>query len=222
MSVLNVLLNNDRLLVAVDTLAEDAVTGQQSAGAKLLLIPQHNLVLATRGSAQFFLKVYELCLQASFRADFTLERLAAEIGPTIDRLWPRYLEAAASAGLSMHQLRTEIVLGGWSAPHGRMIATAYAKHAVETPALIQPLIGGLASPGEPLRGRADSFDSVEVFKAGVLQAAYLNEKNGRQVAGGSLLVAHLRVREARINEWPFIQPGLVRQARGEVGTPTVV
>lgn len=57
MSILNVLLNNDRLLVAVDTLAEDAHTGRHSAGAKLLLIPQHNLVLASRGSAQFFLKI---------------------------------------------------------------------------------------------------------------------------------------------------------------------
>ena len=211
MSILNVLLNSDRLLVAVDTLAECAVTGEHSAGAKLLLIPQHNLVLATRGSAQFFLRVYDLCLQASFRADFTIERLAASIGPTMDGLWPRYVEAAAEAGLSVHQLRTEIVLGGWSNRLCRMTATAYAKHAAETPALIQPLIGGLASPGEPLRGRGDSFDPVEVFQAGVLQAAYLNEKNGRQVAGGSLLVAHLREREARINEWPFVQPGLVRQ-----------
>lgn len=55
MSILNVLLRPDQLLVAVDTLAEDALTGAPSAGAKLLLIPQHNLVLATRGSAQFFL-----------------------------------------------------------------------------------------------------------------------------------------------------------------------
>lgn len=62
-----------------------------------------------------------------------------------------------------------------------------------------------------MRGRGDSFDPVEVFKAGVLQAAYLNEKNYRQVAGGSLLVARLREREARINEWPCVQPGLVRQ-----------
>ncbi|WP_313455262.1 hypothetical protein [Stenotrophomonas sp.] len=219
MSILNVLLNNDRLLVAVDTLAEDAYTGRHSAGAKLLLIPQHNLVLASRGSAQFFPKIYELCLQASFLADFTIEGLAAEIGPTMDRLWPGYVEAAEAAALPVHHLRTEIVLGGWSGRLGRMTATAYAKHASETPALIQPLIGGLASPGEPLRGRPDSFDPVEVFQAGVLQATYLNDKNGRQVAGGALLVAHLRQREARINEWPFVQPGLVRKERTAAGEP---
>lgn len=57
----------DRLLVAVDTLAEDAQTGCHSVDAKILLIPQHNVVMACRGSAQFFLKIYDLTLQASFR-----------------------------------------------------------------------------------------------------------------------------------------------------------
>ncbi|MBA0271676.1 hypothetical protein D7U77_03340 [Stenotrophomonas maltophilia] len=55
MSILNVLLTRDHLVVAADTLAEDALTGAYSAGAKLLLIPQHNVVLAARGSTQFFL-----------------------------------------------------------------------------------------------------------------------------------------------------------------------
>ncbi|QHB70630.1 hypothetical protein [Stenotrophomonas sp. 364] len=43
MSILNVLLRADQLLVAVDTWAEDAPTQKPSVGAKLLLIPQHNL-----------------------------------------------------------------------------------------------------------------------------------------------------------------------------------
>lgn len=63
-----------------------------------------------------------------------------------------------------------------------MVATAYSKHAVETPSLIQRLTGGMASPGEPLRGRPHSFDPADVLEAGVLQASYVNEKTGRQVA----------------------------------------
>ena len=96
MSILNVLLSADHLAVTVDTLAQDAQTGAHSEGAKLLLLPQHNAVLATRGSAQFFLRIYELCLQASFRADFTIERLSGELGGVIDRLWPNYVSAAAA------------------------------------------------------------------------------------------------------------------------------
>ncbi|WP_459047638.1 hypothetical protein [Stenotrophomonas sp. PSU_St99] len=48
MSILNVLISRDQLVIAVDTLAEDALTGAHSAGAKMLLIPQHNVLLADR------------------------------------------------------------------------------------------------------------------------------------------------------------------------------
>ncbi|QIO88836.1 hypothetical protein G9274_002521 [Stenotrophomonas rhizophila] len=200
MSILNVLLRPDELLVAVDTLAQDAHTGQQSQGAKVLLIPQYNLVLACRGSAQFFLRIYELCLQASFRADFTMEQLMAELGLVIDKVWPAYVEAADRAGLPRSDLHTELVLGGWSPKNGRMMATAYAKDAGGAAAVVQVLAGGLASPGEPLRGRPDSFDPAAVAEAGRLQAVYLNYRTGRAVAGGSLLVARLSRGLATVEE----------------------
>ncbi len=192
MSVLNVLLTPEKLLVAVDTLAEDAMTGRPSSAAKVLLIPQHNLVMATRGSAQFFLRLYELSLQASFRADFTMEQLMAELGLVIEQLWPNYVAAADQAGIPRHQLHTEIVLGGWSPKNGRMMATAYAKSANGEAVTVQPLEGGLASPGDPLRGRAASFDPEAVLEAGRLQVEFLNGKAGRAVAGGRLISALLR------------------------------
>ncbi len=200
MSILNVLLTRDHLVVAVDTLAEDARTGAHSAGAKLLLIPQHNLVLATRGSTQFFLRIYELTLQASFRADFTMEQLMAELGLVIDKLWPAYEKAAIEAGLLRSALGTELVLGGWSAKNRRMVATAYAKHDSATAAIVQPLDGGLASPGEPLKGRPDSFELLDVLQAGRLQAAWLNRAVGRQVAGGRLLVATMSESRAVVED----------------------
>lgn len=200
MSILNVLLTRDHLVVAVDTLAEDARTGAHSAGAKLLLIPQHNLILATRGSTQFFLRIYELALQASFRADFTMEQLSAELGLVVDQLWPNYEKAAAEAGLPLDKLGTELVLGGWSPKNGRMMATAYAKSDSSRPSVVQPLDGGLASPGEPLVGRPDSLAPEDVFAAGRIQAAWLNKQVGRQVAGGRLLAAILRNGQAVIQD----------------------
>ena len=200
MSILNVLLSPDQLLVAVDTLAEDSRTGAKSAGAKLLLIPQHNLVLASRGSAQFFLRIYELALQASFRADFTMEQLGRELGLVIDQLWPAYEKAALEAGIAPSAIGTELVLGGWSPRANRMVATAYAKSVSEAPARVQPLVGGLASPGEPLRGRQDSFALEEVLAAGRAQAAWLNNACGKQVAGGRLLAAQLRISGSVISD----------------------
>lgn len=200
MSILNVLLTRDHLVVAVDTLAEDARTGAHSAGAKLLLIPQHNLVLATRGSTQFFLRIYELALQASFRADFTMEQLSAELGLVVDQLWPNYEKAAADAGLPLEQLGTELVLGGWSPKSGRMMATAYAKSDSQRPTRIQPIGGQLASPGEPLQEVTPSMAQADLMAHACLQASYLNEQMGRQVAGGHLLAGFLQKGQAVVKD----------------------
>jgi hypothetical protein len=200
LSILNVLLSPDQLLVAVDTLAEDTRTAAKSAGAKALLIPQHNLVLATRGSARFFLLIYELALQASFRADFTMEQLGRELGLVVDQLWPAYEKAAQDAGIGRSEMGTELVLGGWSPQANRMVATAYAKSVSEEPTRVQRLEGGLASPGEPLRGRPDSFAPEDVLTAGRIQAAWLNKVSGRQVAGGRLLATVLRKGESFIRD----------------------
>ena len=200
MSILNVLLRPDQLLVAVDTLAEDARTGAHSSGAKMLLIPQYNLVLAARGSTQFFLRIYELALQASFRADFTMEQLSAELGLVVDQLWPNYEKAAAEAGLPLAQLGTELVLGGWSPKNGRMMATGYAKNDSQRPCMVQAIGGQLASPGEPLKTVPPSMAQAELLAAGRLQASYLNEREGRRVAGGRLLIGVLQQGQAAVKD----------------------
>ncbi|MBA0101254.1 hypothetical protein WH218_19670 [Stenotrophomonas indicatrix] len=200
MSILNVLLRPDQLLIAVDTWAEDALTGAPSAGAKFLLIPQHNLVLAARGSTQFFLRIYELCLQASYRADFTMEQLMKELGLVIDQVWPSYERAAAEAGIAKSMLHTEIVLGGWSPQNRRFAATAYAKSDSAITTIVQRLMCGLASPGEPLEGRPDSFELEEVLAAGRVQAGWLNDRMGRKVAGGRLLAAVLREGQTTVED----------------------
>lgn len=200
MSILNVLLTRDHLVVAVDTLAEDALTGAHSAGAKLLLIPQHNVVLATRGSAQFFLRIYELALQASFRADFTIEQLSADLGLVVDRLWPNYEKALGEAGLPIKQIGAELVLGGWSPKNGRMMATAYAKSDSQRPCVIQPIGGQLASPGEPLQAVTLSMAQTDLLAHARLQASHLNEQLSRKVAGGRLLVGFLQKGQAVLKD----------------------
>ncbi len=192
MSILNLLLTRDHLVIAVDTLAEDALTGGHSAAAKLLLIPQHNLMLAARGSMQFFLRIYELVLQASLRGDFTVEQLSAELGLVVDQLWPNYEKAASEAGLPIEQLGTELVLGGWSSKNGRMMATAYAKSDSRQLCVVQQIGGQLASPGEPLRAVTPSMVQADILAHARLQASYLNEQMGRKVAGGRLLAGFLQ------------------------------
>lgn len=129
-----------------------------------------------------------------------MEQLGRELGLVVDQLWPSYEIAAREAGMDSGAIGTELVLGGWSPKAGRMVATAYAKSVSGEPARVQPLVGGLASPGEPLQGRKDSFDPEDVLEAGRLQAKWLNRARGRQVAGGRLLVAALRQGQASIQD----------------------
>ena len=199
-SILNVLVRPDQLVVAVDTLAEDALSGRPSQGAKVLLIPQHNLVLATRGSAQFFLRIYELALQASFRADFTIEQLMSELGLVMDQLWPNFQKAVAEAGLPIERLGSEIILGGWSPKAGRMMVTAYAKSDSHTPAIVQPVTGQLASPGEPIHNIAPSMAQAGLLAAGKLQLAFLHQGRSGPAGSNRMLAAVLKQGQAVIHD----------------------
>jgi len=200
MTVLNVLLSPERLVVVVDTLVEDAASGAPSLGAKALLVPQHNIVLAARGSARLLLQVYQILLQAGYRPGFNLEQALAEMGPLIDQIWPAFEAASVKSGVHPLRLGTELVLGGWSVSQDRMLATAYAKNSAGQAAVVQPLVGGMASPGEPLRGRADSFEAQDLLESGRMQVRYLNTREGRRVSGGSLLMVDLTDSRAVISD----------------------
>lgn len=200
MSIVNVLITPDRAVVAVDTLAKEAVSGELSEGAKLLLIPQHNIVLAGRGSGQFFLRIYQLCLEASFRKAFSIEQIMREVGPVMDGLWPNYVQAALDAGMHLDQLHSEIVVVGWSTTQDRIIGTAYAKSDGEHHGRVAALVGGIASPGEPLQNTPDSFEPEALLAAGRRQAQYLNAQQGRAAAGGRLIAAFLQRGEAVVRD----------------------
>lgn len=78
-----------------------------------------------------------------------MEQLGRELGLVIDQLWPAYEKAALEAGVARSAIGTELVFGGWSPHAGRMGATAYAKSVSGELTRVQPLGGGLASPGAP-------------------------------------------------------------------------
>ncbi|CAM4366725.1 hypothetical protein [Stenotrophomonas lactitubi] len=129
-----------------------------------------------------------------------MEQLSAELGLVIDQLWPNYEKAVAEASLPLEKLGTELVLGGWSPKNGRMVATAYATSDSSRRTVVQPLDGGLASPGEPLAVRPDSFAAADLLAAGKSQAAWLNNQEGRQVAGGRLLAGFLQKNQAVVKD----------------------
>jgi len=200
MSILNILMTPNHAFVAVDTLAQDAVTGEKSEGAKLLLIPQHNIVVAGRGSGQFFLRLYHLCLEASFRRAFTIEQIMREVGPVMDQFWPNYLDAARAAEMDLDQLQSELVVVGWSPTQERIVGTAYSKSNAQCPARVVKLVGGIAAPGQPLRDLPESFEPEAIRAAARRQAEYLNAEEGQEVAGGRVIAAFLKRGETIVRD----------------------
>ncbi|HDS3806403.1 TPA: hypothetical protein QEM88_004477 [Stenotrophomonas maltophilia] len=81
-----------------------------------------------------------------------------------------------------------------------MMATAYAKSDSRRATTAQPIGGQFASPGDPLKGVAPSMLQADLMTAGRLQAHYLNEQMGREVAGGRLLTGFLQKGQAVIKD----------------------
>lgn len=81
-----------------------------------------------------------------------------------------------------------------------MMATGYAKSDSRRPGLVQPIEGQLASPGEPLQALTPSMAQADIMAYARLQAGYLNERVGRQVAGGRLLAGFLQKGQAVVKD----------------------
>ncbi|TGR53371.1 hypothetical protein EN794_011840 [Mesorhizobium sp. M00.F.Ca.ET.151.01.1.1] len=114
-----------------------------------------------------------------------MEQLSAELGLVVDHLCPNYERAAAEAGLSIEQLGTELVLGGWSPKND---GHGICQERQLTPLLVQSVGGQLAAPGEPLQAVMPSMAQAELVAHARPQAKYL----GRKVAGGSVLAGFLQ------------------------------
>lgn len=175
-----------------------ASTQKHSVGAKLLLVPEHNLVLASRGSAQSFMRIYGAVPSGKLS-----RRL--HYGAVDGRARPSHGPSLAELCSGRCGTRVGARQPAWRACSGRLVTEEQSddgdglcKHDDGGAARVQPREGGLASPGEPLRRHLDSFALAAVLEAGRLQAAYLNGSVGRTVAGGRLLVGVLQKRQASV------------------------
>jgi len=102
--------------------------------------------------------------------------------------------------MDLAQFQAEIVVVGWSKAQSRIVGTAYAKSVVEEPTRVAELVGGIAAPGQPLRGLTHSFHPDAILAAGRRQAEYVNAEEGRHVAGGRLITAFLQRGEAIVRD----------------------
>lgn len=123
MSIMNVWIDRDRALVAVDTQALSQVDGKFRDASKLLALPHANAVLAARGEIVYFGWVFN-GLQTSGAADYdAMVQAMPELLAQNERLFRGFQKSYGVETFNGY----EIALVGWSAAIGRMLGVRYEK-----------------------------------------------------------------------------------------------
>lgn len=183
MSILNVYIEHDRALVAVDTqtLAPD---GDRRDMSKLLMLPHAGTAIASRGEIGFFGWVFNAAF-ASGAAGY--DELCGKMPEILAQTEQQYRQFARTQGVETFT-GYKIALVGWSDAIGRMLGVCYQKWpdweamraAPISPWILSPNAGWEQTPTLPDDLEQASRDQVAVLR-----------KFPCVAAGGRLLVAEL-------------------------------
>lgn len=204
MSLVNILVTEDRALIGVDTDAGPAWSGNsrfngQRARSKLLHLPHSNLVIAGRGFLDFLNGVFGYMVVMGYDFDSAAAAMLHMLGSVrldIESLWAP--DPLLQAKLTEIDTQFEGYLAGWSESANRMsvvhfeIALGEAEPSVETPRSKYFWV----SPSAPFNGVEGQQLEVPTGYAAMLKIARAQTQWGRAnrpdaAIGGRLVFATL-------------------------------
>jgi hypothetical protein len=179
-SLLNVFLESESALVAVDTdgIARD---GSRKAMSKLLTLPHLPAVIAMRGSAAFMAGLFHTCTSRGFDSfDELLDELALLLR-IVDASVPGFLRDPAFPDI-------EIAVVGWSDRRSSMLARLYTKRGDEAEFTGRDSQGCIAPFDQAsMAGIQRTADAVhDIARA---QVRYMQAEQG--IGGGRLILCHV-------------------------------
>lgn len=193
MSVINVVVQKDKGVVAVDTFSSVPGAGGELRGmSRVLLLPHGQMLLACRSHQDFFFTIYCELLKVSNAPRFDIDSAEGIVPRLLDVHWRTYTqcsEANADASPAATQ-QFDLVAMGWSEKSGSVIARVFSK-VNGAPTRSTKAEGSMASPGHPLQKWKGSTDEDEMVRAARVQVHYRNLMAGATVAGGDLLLASI-------------------------------
>ena len=192
MSILDVWLDGDRALIAVDT---ECVNPDltRSSGAKMHLLPHADMVVAGRGLVRFTRAIYELLNMFDYRYDEAVLNLDAAFKSADDYL----RERAEIDGLDVNCpafVEQNVVLLGWSDTANAFKVTWRAR-ADNGLGFVESHIDSWAiAPGEPSwcgipTDACKTFD--EAFSVAAWQCHFAKRLWPQKGVGGSIIAAEL-------------------------------
>lgn len=193
MSVINLVVRQDKGVIAVDTLSCDTrVDSERGNMTRVLLLPHGQMLLACRNHEDFFFTLYCELLKVSNGPRFDVDCAETILPRLIDVHWPTYCQAEApeTGGTASHGHQFDLVAMGWSEKSSSVVARVFSKVS-GSPARATKAEGSMASPGHPLQKWKGSTDEEEMLRAARVQVHYQNLMAGAQVAGGDLLLSSI-------------------------------
>lgn len=194
MSLLNIDLNAERALIAVDTHALSLEGGGVLDRSKLLHLPHANLVLASRGELVFLSTFFERMCRAPGSTDF--DSFVAGAALALRDHKQQLLAYAQAVGVDeMPEVsQHEVSMVGFSASAGAMRCATWVYDRFASAWSERVSSAGLVSPWEASWGPlpdTDSWQSMQLLAMNQVERFHEQRAAGSIAIGGRLLLAEL-------------------------------
>ncbi len=192
MSLLNVFVSPDRVLIGVDTyaLSPHGLGGYEIS--KLIPLVHANAIVAGRGLNTFLIEVFAGCFLLP-RADF--DQIDIRLCQRVDDVWQSVEAAAVHGGLAPDALGAcDLVVAGWSSSMSTMSAVHYARRPGEHGFGRSEIRGRFIAPAVAMRGcdPASATDAFALMRSiAQAQVRGVLGSQSEQPIGGRLLIAEL-------------------------------
>lgn len=205
MTILNINVRPDRVLLGMDTLVHNTADGSQVETSKFGVLPEANAIIAWRGDRLLHCNFFLECFAANVYADLdVLEPLLPRIimgRSTLVRDHYTNLGASQEFLENPHLSTVEMMMAGWSKVANRMRCVRFSLLPGDSAVCVEAIHGSRIAPGEILEP-AEVIDPTSVGAMERLAKFQLAAARRHGVAdqgfGGSFLIVEITRDELRI------------------------
>lgn len=205
MSLVDVWLQPERVVVAVDTRSQVMRTGEFFDASKLLPVPHANTVLTGRGHDVYLTVSLSLVVQSARGTDFeAVEAVMPEVLVHAARFMSSNIKSFGPGAAALEQ--QEILIAGWSTKQGRGRAVMYKQESFDAGFVASEIAEGWASPWTDAWGAAPSIESLDDLEAMAKdQVRRMRKVDPLAAIGGRLLLADITAAGMSITARAFDQ-----------------
>lgn len=187
MTVLNVWITRESVLLGTDTQVVDANGLEKGHITKFFAMPHIDAVVSHRGDGFFFQSVVAAC--SCWVGDF--DGLSDQLGNALPAFLAQTKKTAATVGIRPPGDAQSVVLAGWSTRSGRMVGREWIQHTPEEGFVIKDIEAHIAPHDESLKLFADPSTIPAMEQLVRAQVRLIKNKVPGAAGGGHLLMCQM-------------------------------